>query len=84
MSRIYALSSVKFSGLKLWLCKKSDKYEVWVVVILEMMMLTVEPVMRPGVAPVQPGAAPAEHEAAFVWLQAAIAHFITTNGVCSI
>jgi len=27
--RIYALSSVKFSGLKLWLCKKSDKYEVW-------------------------------------------------------
>ena len=19
----------KFSGLKLWLCKKSDKYEVW-------------------------------------------------------
>ena len=28
MSRIYALSSVKFSGLKLWLCKKSDKYEV--------------------------------------------------------
>ena len=37
-----------------------------VVVVLEMMMLTVEPVMRPGVAPVQPGAAPAEHEAAFV------------------
>ena len=29
LSRIYALSSVKFSGLKLWLCKKSDKYEVW-------------------------------------------------------
>ena len=27
--RIYALSSVKFSGLKLWLCKKCDKYEVW-------------------------------------------------------
>ena len=26
--RIYALSSVKFSGLKLWLCKKCDKYEV--------------------------------------------------------
>ena len=26
---IYALSSVKFSVLKLWLCKKSDKYEVW-------------------------------------------------------
>ena len=30
LSRIYALSSVKFSGLKLWLCKKSDKYEVCV------------------------------------------------------
>ena len=29
LSRIYALPSVKFSGLKLWLCKKSDKYEVW-------------------------------------------------------
>ena len=28
MSRIYALPSVKFSGLKLWLFKKSDKYEV--------------------------------------------------------
>ena len=28
LSCIYALSSVKFSGLKLWLCKKSDKYEV--------------------------------------------------------
>ena len=28
LSRIYALSSVKFSGLKLWLCRKSDKYEV--------------------------------------------------------
>ena len=28
LSRIYALSSVKFSGLKLWLCKKSDNYEV--------------------------------------------------------
>ena len=28
MSHIYALSSVKFSGVKLWLCKKSDKYEV--------------------------------------------------------
>ena len=28
LSRIYALSSVKFSGLKLWLCKKCDKYEV--------------------------------------------------------
>ena len=27
--RIYALSSVKFSGLKLWLCKICDKYEVW-------------------------------------------------------
>ena len=24
----FTLSSVKFSGLKLWLCKKSDKYEV--------------------------------------------------------
>ena len=29
MSRIYALSSVKFLGLKLRLCKKKDKYEVW-------------------------------------------------------
>ena len=29
MSRIYALSSVKFPGLKLWLCKKDDKYQVW-------------------------------------------------------
>ena len=29
LSRIYALPSVKFSGLKLWLCKKIDKYEVW-------------------------------------------------------
>ena len=28
---IYALSSVKFSGLKLWLCKKSDKYEVCIM-----------------------------------------------------
>ena len=28
--RIYALSSVKFSGLKLRLCKKCDKYEVWI------------------------------------------------------
>ena len=28
--QIYALSSVKFSELKLWLCKKCDKYEVWV------------------------------------------------------
>ena len=28
LSRIYALPSVKFSGLKLWLCKNSDKYEV--------------------------------------------------------
>ena len=27
--RIYALSSVKFPGLKLRLCKKNDKYEVW-------------------------------------------------------
>ena len=26
--RIYALSSVKFSGLKSWLCKICDKYEV--------------------------------------------------------
>ena len=26
--QIYALSSVKFSELKLWLCKKCDKYEV--------------------------------------------------------
>ena len=29
LSCIYARSSVKFSGLNLWLCKKSDKYEVW-------------------------------------------------------
>ena len=29
--RIYALSSVKFSGLKLWLCKKCDKYEVCII-----------------------------------------------------
>ena len=29
LSPIYALSSVKILGLKLWLCKKSDKYEVW-------------------------------------------------------
>ena len=28
LSHIYALSSVKFSDLKLWLCKISDKYEV--------------------------------------------------------
>ena len=28
LSRIYALSSVKFLGLKLRLCKKKDKYEV--------------------------------------------------------
>ena len=27
LSLIYALSSVKFPGLKLWLCKKFDKYE---------------------------------------------------------
>ena len=27
MCEIYTLC-VKFSGLKLWLCKKSDKYEV--------------------------------------------------------
>ena len=27
--RIYALSSVKFPGLKLRLCKKNDKYQVW-------------------------------------------------------
>ena len=32
MSQIYALSSVKFLGLKLRLCKKKDKYEVWVAV----------------------------------------------------
>ena len=29
MSRIYALSSVKFPGLKLRLCNKKDKYELW-------------------------------------------------------
>ena len=29
LSRIYALSSVKFLGPKLRLCKKKDKYEVW-------------------------------------------------------
>ena len=46
-----------------------------------MMMLTVEPVMRPGVAPVQPGTAPAEHEAAFVG-QLLVGN--CTNGVCSI
>ena len=28
LSQIYALSSVKFPGLKLRLCKKNDKYEV--------------------------------------------------------
>ena len=28
-SQIYALSSVKFLGLKFQLCKKRDKYEVW-------------------------------------------------------
>ena len=28
LSPIHALSSVKFPGLKLWLCKKDDKYEV--------------------------------------------------------
>ena len=28
--QIYALSSVKFLGLKLRLCKKKDKYEVWI------------------------------------------------------
>ena len=28
LSRIYALLSVKFPGLKLWLCKKNDKYQV--------------------------------------------------------
>ena len=28
LSPIYALSSVRFPGLKLWLCKKDDKYEV--------------------------------------------------------
>ena len=28
LSRIFVLSSVKFSGLKVWLCKNSDKYEV--------------------------------------------------------
>ena len=32
LSCIYALSSVKFSGLKLWLCKKSDKYEVCICI----------------------------------------------------
>ena len=29
LSQIYALLSVKFSGLNMCECKKSDKYEVW-------------------------------------------------------
>ena len=29
LSRIYAILSVKFPGLKLRLCKKDDKYQVW-------------------------------------------------------
>ena len=33
MSRIYALSSVKFQGLNLRLCKKNDKYQVCLLVI---------------------------------------------------
>jgi len=33
LSRIYALLSVKFSGLKMCGCKKSDKYEVWTHII---------------------------------------------------
>ena len=45
--RIYALSSVKFSGLKLWLCKKCDKYEVCEdasklhIMIIMMMMIII-------------------------------------------
>ena len=31
--QIYELSSVKFSHLKLWLCKENDKYEVWLTVL---------------------------------------------------
>ena len=31
MSQIYALLSVKFSGLKMCECKKNDKYEVWLL-----------------------------------------------------
>ena len=31
LSQIYALLSVKFSGLKMCECKKNDKYEVWVM-----------------------------------------------------
>ena len=33
---IYALSSVKFLGLKLWLCKKKDKYQVWKILPVKM------------------------------------------------
>ena len=29
LSQIYALLSVKFSGLKICECKKNDKYQVW-------------------------------------------------------
>ena len=30
LSQIYALLSVKYSGLKICWCKKRDKYQVWV------------------------------------------------------
>ena len=29
LSRIYALLSLNFPGIKLRLCKKNDKYQVW-------------------------------------------------------
>ena len=38
--RIYALSSVKLSGLNLWLCKKCDKYEVWTKGVSMVVMTT--------------------------------------------
>ena len=34
LSRTFALSSVKFPGLKLWLCKKDDKYQLWLLAVL--------------------------------------------------
>ena len=34
LSQIYALLSVKYSGLKTRECKKNDKYQVWPQVIL--------------------------------------------------
>ena len=34
LSRIYALSRVKYPGLKFWLWKKYDKYQVWTLMCL--------------------------------------------------